>query len=84
MAAVASTAASAAGSGTLLVGPASKASTPTYQGLYDSHKDTYLITDVSNKAQATAWHVNYAPALAARSRACRSSTSCRERTRPAS
>jgi hypothetical protein len=34
-----------------------------YKGYYDHHIDTYVITDVSNKAQATAMHVNYAPAL---------------------
>jgi len=64
VAAVASSAAYAAGSGSLLVGPSTNASVPTFQGLYDSHKDTYLITDVSSKAQAAAWHANYAPTLA--------------------
>ena len=34
-----------------------------YQGYYDGHKDGYVITDVSNKAQANAWHVNFAPVL---------------------
>ena len=32
-----------------------------FEGYYDGHKDTYLNTDVSDKAQARAMHVNYAP-----------------------
>jgi hypothetical protein len=36
-----------------------------YQGYYDAHKDGYLITDVSSKSQASAWHVNFSAALAA-------------------
>jgi hypothetical protein len=35
-----------------------------YLGFYDSHKDSYINTDDSNQAQATAWHINYAPLLA--------------------
>jgi hypothetical protein len=47
----------------LLLGPATNASMPTYQGFYDAHKDTYLITDVSDKTQAQALHINYSAAL---------------------
>jgi hypothetical protein len=58
----------------LLVGTASAASPPIlgpalhkqlklYQGYYDGHKDGYVITDVSSKSQASAWHVNFAPVL---------------------
>jgi len=36
----------------------------TFQGFYDAHHDTYLSTDVSDKAQATAMGINYAPGLA--------------------
>jgi hypothetical protein len=36
-----------------------------YKGFYDHHIDTYLITDVSSKAQAKALHVNFAPTLKA-------------------
>jgi hypothetical protein len=36
---------------------------PTWQGFYDGRKDTYLNTDVSDKAQAAAMHVNFAPGL---------------------
>jgi hypothetical protein len=34
-----------------------------FEGYYDGHKDTYLNTDVSNKAQARAMRINYAPVL---------------------
>jgi hypothetical protein len=48
----------------LLLGPASHKGFAVYQGYYDSHKDGYLITDVSSKSQAAALHVNYSAALA--------------------
>jgi hypothetical protein len=54
----------AMGGGSLLLGPSSHVSQVAYQGYYDGHKDTYLITDVSSKAQAKTLHVNYAPTLA--------------------
>jgi hypothetical protein len=37
---------------------------PVYKGYYDHHIDTYLVTDVSSKSQATAMHVNYSAELA--------------------
>ena len=52
-------AASAATPSMLSLGPVTQAQTPTYLGYYDGHKDTYLVTDVSNKAQAKAMHVNF-------------------------
>jgi hypothetical protein len=36
-----------------------------FEGYYDGHRDTYLNTDVSDKAQARAMRINYAPALKA-------------------
>jgi hypothetical protein len=57
--------AAAAGGGKLVLGPASKGQETTYEGYYDGHKDTYLLTDVSSKAQATAWHINYSKAIGA-------------------
>jgi hypothetical protein len=36
---------------------------PVYKGYYDKHIDTYLITDVSSKTQATAMHINYSKEL---------------------
>jgi hypothetical protein len=47
----------------LIIGPASHIRHVAYKGFYDGHKDVYLFTDVSNKAQAKALHMNYAPAL---------------------
>jgi hypothetical protein len=49
--------------------PATRMGTPTrisrsaFQGYYDGHKDTYLNTDVSDRAEASSMHVNYAPVL---------------------
>ncbi len=63
VAATAATASAAAGLPNL--GPAKNGSQPVYLGYYDHHVDTYLITDVSDKAQAGAMHVNYAPVLKA-------------------
>src|SRR5439155_16446899 len=47
----------------LMLGPSTHKQLALYQGYYDGHKDGYVITDVSNKAQAIAWHVNFAPIL---------------------
>ncbi len=52
-----------AGAGLPNIGKPTMSAQPLYKGYYDQHIDTYLITDVSNKAQATAMHVNYAPSL---------------------
>jgi hypothetical protein len=53
-----------ASGGPLALGPASMKPQATYQAFYDGHKDTYLVTDVSNKAQASALHINYSAELA--------------------
>src|SRR5262245_18510660 len=45
------------------MGPASTTERPAFHGFYDGHKDTYVNTDVSDKADAKAMHVNYAPGL---------------------
>jgi len=55
MLALAAGATSAATRG-LLLGPAFKA-------YYDGHKDTFLVTDVSSKAQATTLKANYSAAI---------------------
>ncbi|HEV2686486.1 MAG TPA: hypothetical protein VGW79_07595, partial [Actinomycetota bacterium] len=36
---------------------------PVTYGFYDGHVDTMLSTDVSNKAQAIALHINYSAAM---------------------
>jgi hypothetical protein len=59
------TVAAAATSGKLTLGPASHAEQTTFKAYYDGHKDTYLVTDVSSKAQAKAMHINYSAGLAA-------------------
>lgn len=45
------------------IGKAKMTAEPVYKGFYDKHIDTYLITDVSSKSQATAMHVNYSAEL---------------------
>ena len=47
------------------IGKPSMKTQPVFKGYYDHHIDTYLITDVSSKAQATAMHVNYSAELKA-------------------
>ena len=49
----------AAGNGLPNIGAARMKTEPVYRGYYDKHIDTYMLTDVSNKAQATAMHINY-------------------------
>lgn len=57
-------AASAYAGGSLLpLGPATKTRQRTFHAYYDGHKDAYLVTDVSSKAQARALHINYAAEL---------------------
>jgi hypothetical protein len=54
---------SATAASPLQLGPSTHKQLALYKGYYDGHKDGYVITDVSNKAQANAWHVNYTPAI---------------------
>jgi len=53
----------AAGAGLPNIGSPKMTSEPVYRGYYDAHVDTYMLTDVSSKAQATALHINYSAAL---------------------
>jgi len=48
-----------AATGGLPLGPSSSAKTRTFKGYYDGHRDTFLVTDVSNKAQAAAMKINH-------------------------
>jgi hypothetical protein len=61
----ATTALASTGAGLPNIGTASMTAQPVYKGYYDHHIDTYLITDVSSKAQANALHVNYSAGLKA-------------------
>jgi len=54
----------ASGSGLPNIGSPKMTSEPVYRGYYDKHIDRYMLTDVSNRAQATAMHINYSAALA--------------------
>ncbi len=45
------------------IGQPKMTSEPVYKGYYDHHIDTYLLTDVSNKAQAHAMHINYSAGI---------------------
>ena len=61
---VSAASAASAGGGKLPLGPRLHTKQVTYRGFYDGHKDTYLVTDVSSKSQASALRVNYSKALA--------------------
>jgi hypothetical protein len=64
VAAVAASAALASAGGKLPnIGEPSMTAQPVYKGYYDHHIDTYLITDASDKAQASAMHVNFSAGL---------------------
>ena len=58
-------AASPPGSAGMGMGSPTTINRKAFEGYYDGHKDTYLNTDVSDKAEAAAMHVNFAPALRA-------------------
>jgi hypothetical protein len=45
-------------------GPMTRIVRPAMHGFYDGHKDTFLNTDVSNRAQAREMHINFSAMLA--------------------
>jgi len=49
--------------GAPVMGKTSKITRPSFHGFYDGHKDVYLNTDVSSKAEARAMHVNYSQSI---------------------
>jgi plastocyanin len=55
---------SPAGAGIASLGPVGKTTMTTWIGYYDNKQATYIMTDTSNKAEATRDHINYAPSLA--------------------
>jgi hypothetical protein len=59
------TATAYAAGGSLPLGPSTTAQQKEFRGFYDAHQDVYLVTDVSNKAQAKALGINYSAELAA-------------------
>src|SRR5437867_3140539 len=46
-----------------IMGPSARVLRPAFHGYYDGHKDTYLNTDVSSKADAAATHINYSAVI---------------------
>jgi hypothetical protein len=56
---VSATVAFGAVKGAPIMGKPSRIARPAFHGFYDGHKDTYLNTDVSSKAEAKAMHVNF-------------------------
>ncbi len=52
-----------AAGGPMMMGPMHTVAQPAFQGYYDGHKDTYLSTDISSKAEAKSMHVNYSASI---------------------
>src|SRR5262245_62667015 len=52
-----------AAGGPMMMGPSHRIAQPSFQGYYDGHKVTYLSTDISNKAEAKAMHINYSASI---------------------
>jgi hypothetical protein len=46
-----------------IMGPSARVVRPAFHGYYDGHKDTYLNTDVSSKADAEAMRINYSASI---------------------
>ena len=46
-----------------IMGPTARVTRPSFHGYYDGHKNTYLNTDVSSKADAAAMHINYSASI---------------------
>jgi hypothetical protein len=53
------------GAGLPNIGTPAMTAQHVYKGYYDHHLDTYLLTDVSNKAQAKAMHINFSAEIGA-------------------
>ena len=49
--------------GPMMMGSSQPIQQPSFQGYYDGHKDTYLSTDISSKAEATAMHINHSASI---------------------
>jgi hypothetical protein len=46
-----------------MMGPSHTIRQLAFKGYYDGHKDTYLSTDISSKAEAKAMHINYSAGI---------------------
>ena len=49
--------------GAPVMGKPSRIARPAFHGFYDGHKDTYLNTDVSSRADAKAMHINFSATI---------------------
>lgn len=49
--------------GAPVMGKPSRIAQPAFHGFYDGHKDTYLNTDVSSRADAKAMHINFSATI---------------------
>ena len=52
-----------AAGGPMMMGSPRTIKQASFLGYYDGHKDTYLSTDISSKAEAKAMHINYSAAI---------------------
>ena len=63
LAAVAFALSAYAAGGPMMMGSSKPIKQPSFQGYYDGHKDTYLNTDISSRAEARAMHINYSASI---------------------
>jgi hypothetical protein len=63
LAAVAFAVSAYAAGGPMMMGSSKPIKQPSFQGYYDGHKDTYLNTDISSRAEASAMHINYSASI---------------------
>ena len=49
--------------GPMMMGPSHTISQEAFKGYYDGHFVTYLSTDISSKAEATAMHINHSASI---------------------
>ena len=49
--------------GPMMMGSSQPIQQPSFQGYYDGHKDTYLNTDISSKAEAKMMRINYSASI---------------------
>jgi hypothetical protein len=63
VAAIAVAASAYAAGGPMMMGPSHSIQQASFEGYYDGHKDTYLSTDISSKAEAKAMRINYSAVI---------------------
>jgi hypothetical protein len=63
LAALTTTVGAYAAAGPMMMGPSRTIAQPSFKGYYDGHKDTYLNTDISSRAEARSMHINYSASI---------------------